>query len=912
MFDQPATAASRVPVCARVRDYVAGVRRMTTTTRRWGAVLSVFMMLAAWCEPNASAWSTSVNGRPSSDNDDAAAVAVDAQTGSVFVAGGRQNGAAGSAFVVLKFGADGQKQWQHILPGADDSTGEATALALDPQGFVFAAGVIATPGSPDSLVIVKLDARSARKRVLWTRTMPGFSAPPRVNGIHVTPDGGLAVVADTPTTGGSMNVSIMKFAADGSNAWSGTPILNGTAPSAFNITAAVNVLPNGDLAVAASLQNGITRYDATVARFDGTTGERRWALGVNDPSNNDDFAAAVAVAPNGDLLLAGSSWTRAGYRDFMVARITGDGRLLWRKTIDAGFFDAARTVAVAPNGNVIAGGTLETDSSPGTNSAFFVVALAGTDGGEQWRYQESGMASMLEARDIAIDRDGNAVVTGLGTSNTALSAFAILALSEDSGAVVWDTRVAGTVPLVNQGYAIVADPARNAVVAIGVTQNQRTSSDLAISHITGGHEDWRQVVTGRGKRRDRSDGALALAIDPRNGTPVLAGYTQNAGTGLLGTPHDFTIAKVRDDGALRWKSVLTDASPHLDDAALAVTISSKGVIFAAGRTCNALPTSCFSVARFGSGGREIWRTVIPGAGAGNEARAIGIDPRGGGIVAAGVVMADFGPAFAVVKFDAATGDIVWATPVDISRRGSAQALAFTSRGTVAVAGTIDGSFAVLELNTADGTMASMDVIPGSGEARSVAFDRRDGAIVAAGSLASQQFLTLPAVARFDATGKLLWSTTLDGVGPQFTSTTANAVAIDRDTGAIAVAGSVPQEFDSVFTVAELDANGTVQWRTTGTLGVANDVAFAGHMVMAVGTWSEDGNTAFATIALGPDGTEQWRRSFVGDGVSAAAIAVDDATGAVFAAGTMTNAATSTDMFIVGLTVNGEDLPIPEG
>src|SRR3954447_11689243 len=81
------------------------------------------------------AWDVSVNGRPTSDADEGMAVAVDPQTGSVFVAGERQTSPRESSFLLIKYSRTGVKQWQYAMPGA-----AFAAVAVGADGFVYAAG----------------------------------------------------------------------------------------------------------------------------------------------------------------------------------------------------------------------------------------------------------------------------------------------------------------------------------------------------------------------------------------------------------------------------------------------------------------------------------------------------------------------------------------------------------------------------------------------------------------------------------------------------------------------------------------------------------------------------------------------------------------------------------------------------
>jgi uncharacterized delta-60 repeat protein len=854
------------------------------------------------------AWDVTINGRPTSDMDNAMAVAVDTDTGSIFVAGRRQVSSSLSQFFVVKFTADGRKEWQEVVAGTADIgvRAGAVAVAVDSMGFVFVAGTIGNSDSAADFVIMKIDGRSSRKRVLWTRVIDGVGYDDVVDAMALTPDGGVAVAGLVSIASGAHNFYLMKFTGDGQDAWPAPQIISGSAPDGLNAATAVGALPNGDIAVTGWLTNAGSDADFVVGRFDGTTGERHWLVTLNDSRvNGGDVGTALSVAPNGDIIVGGITQRVGSPRaDFSVFRFNGAGVLLWQTIIDRGFFDAVRTVAVAPNGDIIAGGTLEPPSGP-NNSVFFVVSL-GADGRERWRYESPGTDSFLEARAIAFDRNGNPVVTGQSQENpAALSTFTVVAFNKDMGTVLWNVPIIGTAPFTNAGNAVVSAPSRGAVIAVGVTQNDRTSFDMTVSSSTEGHEDWRQVISGHGKRVDRDDAVLAMAVDPQRNSVALAGFAQNTGTGLLGTPHEFRVVKIRNSGTIAWKYDLNDPFPHLNNAALALAVDVSGDFFAAGRTCSTSPVSCFAVVRIGKNGKEVWRTIIPGLIPGrDEARAIMRDPQDGNVIVAGRVQMPTGTAFAVFKLDANTGMVLWPASAADFPLGTANALALTSRNTVAVAGVVDGSFAVLVFDTSTGTMVSRGILPGSGEARSVAFDDIEGTVVAGGQARSGPFGSFMAVAKFDGNGAVMWS---ENFGTENFGNAAVAVAVHQETGAIAVGGTLA----GVFTVMLLRPDGEEQWRSDDIPGAANAVAFAGNNVVAVGQFRDGSSTVFAVIAFADDGTEQWRRTFRGTAGfgsnSAAALAINEEKEAVFIAGVITDDPTGPDMFAVGLGVDGSDL-----
>jgi hypothetical protein len=877
---------------------------------RCGAcVVASFISLSVIAQ--ASAWQTTVNGRPTSDGDNAVAVEVDSLTGSVFVAGQRQVTAVDTAFVVAKFDAAGAKEWQHVIRGeGGEGSGFASKLAIDANGFVYAAGWISSAGSATHLVLLKLDGRSTRKRVLFSRTVDVEDFSPSINGMRVTPDGGVAVAGLVSAPDGFTRLYLMKFTSDGADAWPAANVLSGTAANfGLNSASAVDVLPGGDVVITGSLANLNTNHDAIVGRFDGATGQMKWLVAFNDPiANGDDFGSALSVGAGGEIVVGGSVFRVGGsFRDFLVFEVNPAGTLVWQTIIDRGFFDAARAVAIAPNGDVVAGGTLEQSSGP-AGSIFFVVSLRATDGVERWRHEEPGASYFQEARDVAFDAGGNPVVTGLGATSEALSAFTLEALDRDAGTVLWSVPIVGTTPLVNQGRSIAVDPVRNAVVAAGVTQNQRTSFDLTVTHVTEGHEDWRQVMTGRGKRVDRQDSALAVALNPRNGTIVIAGYTQNTGAGIL----DFTIAKLRKDGRVAWKYDFEDPLPHDLNVAAAVAVAPDGDTFAAGRSCNTVLTSCFTVVRIGKGGREIWRTIVPGTVPGHDdARAIVLDPADGNVIAAGTLQVAGGAALAVVKLDWRTGEVLWSA-ASSALGGSPTAIAITSRETVAVAGTFVGHPGIAEFSTQTGSLSASGVLPQFGTAEAVAFDASDGTVVLGGALAPSRFTSAPVVAKFTATGDVVWSAVLGNMDRE---SEILSIAIDPATGAIAFGGTFIGQFVGTFAVGLLGPDGTERWRNASETGHVTGVAFAADGLVAVGGLGNANRSAAAIVSYSSAGAESWRRTFPGTSSfgeqSLSAIAIDDNRGVIYAAGVVTNESTYSDMFAVGLTFDGSDVASPD-
>lgn len=87
------------------------------------------------------------------------------------------------------------------------------------------------------------------------------------------------------------------------------------------------------------------------------------------------FFYTVTVAPDGDIIVAGSTKSfGAGYRDVWVLRLDENGNIKWQKTYGGSDFDEAHAVALAPNGDIIIAGWTSSFGA-GYEDDFWVLRL---------------------------------------------------------------------------------------------------------------------------------------------------------------------------------------------------------------------------------------------------------------------------------------------------------------------------------------------------------------------------------------------------------------------------------------------------------------------------------------------------------------------------------------------------------
>jgi len=283
-----------------------------------------------------------------------------------------------------------------------------TDLALQPDGRILVAG---TKG--DGAVMARLWPDGTTFDTGGQQTH-GLAFPPayqpgyreQVHGMALQPDGSFLVAghAYAPDYAFS-DAFVTRFNPDG--LLDGAFGVNGSARVAFgifNVARAVAVQPDGKIVVAgySAFDTQYAIMDFLVARFnvdgspDSTFGNNGSYL-VNFPADGADGAVALALAPDGKIVVAGTVWTGSTYA-WGVARLTDTGQpdptfgTNGLAVNLSGNNAGANAVVVQPDGKIIIGGSYNNDfflqrllehgsldASFGIHSGYNVTDLGGTD-----------------------------------------------------------------------------------------------------------------------------------------------------------------------------------------------------------------------------------------------------------------------------------------------------------------------------------------------------------------------------------------------------------------------------------------------------------------------------------------------------------------------------------------------------
>jgi hypothetical protein len=242
--------------------------------------------------------------------------------------------------------------WSPLGSGMNDTV---TSLALLPNGDLVAGGYFTTAGGAPANDIARWDGRT------WSPLGAGMAngGPTGVRALAVLPSGDLIAGGGFTSAGG---IPANNIALWNGSTWSalgtGTSYGAGGDPRPSSLA----VLPNGDLIVGGAFgaAGGIPANH--IARWNGAS----WsALGSGTGTGAYDYPDALAVLPNGDLIVAGQFATAGGIPASNIVRWRGG---VW-SAMGPGANSLVEALLVDPSGDVFAGGLFTNAGANG--SAYF-------------------------------------------------------------------------------------------------------------------------------------------------------------------------------------------------------------------------------------------------------------------------------------------------------------------------------------------------------------------------------------------------------------------------------------------------------------------------------------------------------------------------------------------------------------
>jgi uncharacterized delta-60 repeat protein len=267
-------------------------------------------------------------------------------------------------------------------------------------------------------------------------------------------------------------------------------------------------------------------------------GERLWSHAFTHGTLGFDDAWGVAVAPGGDVVVAGIAAHGAFQEHGWLARLSPDGVPVW--DLDQPDMGYPRRIAAHVDGTFVVSG-----GEPYIGPAEPPVRIShhASDGALQWLYAPAGtlMYSENTGRSVAFDAAGSVYVAG-----TLSDRARFVAKLEPDGSVVWEHVVPPIDPF-NWNYAedLVVTPAGDVFVS-GTVEDEAWMTRLT----TDGVEVWSDF-SALPDHKARFDALVQLP----DGDLVVAG-----GQSDPDYAHTLWLRRYTPDGAVVWDWFLPDPS----------------------------------------------------------------------------------------------------------------------------------------------------------------------------------------------------------------------------------------------------------------------------------------------------------------------------------------------------------------
>jgi len=309
-----------------------------------------------------------------------------------------------------------------ITPIGSNDAG-AYSVAIQSDGRIVAAGWNYN-GIYDNFVVVRYNTDGTLDNNFGTggKVITDLSNPTEAYSLVIQSDGKI-VIAGAEEIGANYDFVVLRYNTNGTpdpgfgaNGVVTTDI-NGHEDKIFSVAL------QGKKIVAAGISFNGSNYDFALARYD-TNGTLDNTFGtggkvITSISSSDDKANSLVVQPNGNIVVAGSSWNGTNY-DFTVVRYNMNGTLdnsfgtNGIKTVDiASSDDYAYSVKLQGDGKIVAVGTTAAGNGD------FVVIRFNADGTLDSNFGTGGKLTTDfngtddEAYTLVIQGDGKIVVAGL-------------------------------------------------------------------------------------------------------------------------------------------------------------------------------------------------------------------------------------------------------------------------------------------------------------------------------------------------------------------------------------------------------------------------------------------------------------------------------------------------------------------
>ncbi len=351
-----------------------------------------------------------------------------------------QSGLAADGDLDPTFGTNGKVVTGFDVPDVPDAI--ATAVALQPDGKIVAAGwlfdatanvdFMVTRYNPDGSLDTTFDS-DGRVRTDF------FGRSDIATALVVQPDGKILVTGTVEDDTSQFHFAVVRYLPNGM--LDPTFDSDGKAIGGFyGFAEAMALQPDGKIVVAGSGFHGGSNGDITLSRYN-PDGTPDGSFGTGGTVHTDfggllDVPAAVLLLPGGKLVVVGSTETNVTSSDIALVRYNADGSPdgtfggAGRIAIDFGGGEVAMDAVLQPDGRIVVSASISNPSGSFSVLRFLPDGRLDTAFGTDGRAFTTFSGFDEAALAVAMQADGKIVAGGLALTST-LYDFALARFNPD-------------------------------------------------------------------------------------------------------------------------------------------------------------------------------------------------------------------------------------------------------------------------------------------------------------------------------------------------------------------------------------------------------------------------------------------------------------------------------------------------
>ena len=594
-------------------------------------------------------------------------------------------------------------------------------------------------------------------------------------------------------------------------------------------------------------------------------GDTSWTRSYNNITNQDEQANAVASDGSGNVVVTGftdldPAPLTTNY-DYLTIRYTTAGVQSWIATYN-GFNntnDYGRDVIIQSNGNAVVTGKGK------NNDDDFVTRCYNTTGGVVWTAIMDAGQGDDKAEKMVQDNNGNIIVTGRAFNGND-DDYGIVKYSS-AGAELWRN-------FYNHGSgndhpnAIAVDASGNIFITgkCDVDPLLPIAYDMVtVAYNAGGSQQWATPFNGSGNGDDIGND---IATDA-SGNVFVTGQT-DADPNSLVSDFDMVLIKYNSAGAQQWQDVETNAI--YDDGGVAVSTDGSGNVIATGNVSSTNTMKDIRYVKYSNAGNNTWTKNYFGPGDHSDiSKAMTVDASGNSYMCGYTYSANNKRDFCVVKVDN-IGDTVWTRTINGNNNSDdeANAIAVDASGNVYAGGfvkdTVSGNnYCTVKYNSA-GTLQwinkyNNNLANGSDKITAMTINSTGDIFVTGESdvdpsnASNKDIVTI----KYNSSGTQQWIMTYSGVG----NVGDKPYAIDLSSnGDIVIGGKVGiNALNDDAVIMKYSSAGALLWSFIYTSSIGNDAAVAidqdaaGNVGVAMKRSNSSGNSDICYGHLNSAGTD---------------------------------------------------------